>query len=177
MTTVASAASEVADQLSLRWLTADQWLELREIRLAALADSPRFFLGRYEDEARHTARWWRGKCSRGKWGLAYLGEEPIGLVGVTLCHDIPANGRYIESLWITPAWRRFGLASDFIGKVMEDLAADGVDSIWLWILDGNDAAWNFYKRLGFTAERGPVEIPQYPGRSETRMTRNLLSAT
>ena len=173
MTRVASPASEVTNQITLRWLTTNDWQDLRRMRLAALADSPRFFLGRYEEEASRSARWWQDKCSRGNWVLACLGKETIGLVGVTRCDDIPPSGRYIESLWITPAWRRFGLASVFICKVMRKLAADGVGSIWLWILDGNNPAGNLYKKLGFVDDGDPVILSHYTDRWETRMKFDL----
>lgn len=176
MTTAASAAPGVPDQVKLRWLTADDWRDLREIRLAALADSPSFFLGRYEDEASRGELWWRRKCSHGNWVLAYRGAEPVGMMGVTRCKDIPRNGRYIESLWIVPDYRRAGLASDFTCQMMQELARRGVGSIWLWVLDGNDAARSFYKKLGFVHNRGPVELgAKYPGRWETRLTLSLSS--
>ena len=143
------------------------------MRLAALTVSPDAFLARYEEEVLFGEEEWRAVLRRGNWALAYRESEAIGMVGVTRHQDIPADGRYLEFLWLDPFWRKKGIASEFVRKVIDDLAAARVNSIWLWILNGNDVAWNFYKRLGFTADRGPEELLKYPGRSETRMTLNL----
>jgi ribosomal protein S18 acetylase RimI-like enzyme len=177
MTTVLRETPQVASQVELRWLTADDWQDLCCMRLAALTVSPDAFLARYEEEVLFGEEEWRAVLRPGNWALAYREAEAIGMVGVTCHHDIPADGRYLEFLWLDPFWRRKGIASEFVEKVIDDLAAVRVNSIWLWILDGNDVAWNFYKRLGFTADRGPIKLPKYPDRSETRMTRNLLTAT
>ena len=48
-----------------------------------------------------------------------------------------------------------------------------VGSIWLWILDGNEAARSLYENLGFEVVGGPVGLKEFPGRWETRMTLNL----
>lgn len=177
MTTVLCETTQVGSQVELRWLTADDWQDLCCMRLAALTVSPYAFLASYEEEVLFREEEWRAVLHCGSWALAYRNDEAIGMVGVTCHEDIPADGRYLEFLWIDPIWREKGIASEFVGKVIDDLAVTGVNSIWLWILDGNDIAGNFYKRLGFTADRGPVALDKYPGRSETRMTLNLRSAT
>lgn len=173
MTTFASAASEVADQVGLRWLTADDWQDLRRMRLVALKDSPRSFLSRYEDELRFGEDQWRAEFRRGSWILACLAGEPVGMVGVTAFNDIPAQDRYIEFLWIEPCLRGTGLASAFVGKLIDELAGARVGSVWLWILDGNHAASNLYRKLGFAFQGDPVDLEKYPGRRETRMTLDL----
>src|SRR5699024_8542629 len=111
----------------------------------------------------------------GNWIFAYLEDKPIGMMGDTWFADIPDDGRYLEYLWIAPAWRRSGVASAFITKVIEDLKTRGVGSIWLWVLDGNDPAMNLYEKLGFEVHGKPVDLKGYPGRSETRMKKLDLS--
>ena len=95
------------------------------------------------------------------------------MVGVTAFTDIPAQDRYIECLWIEPCLRGTGLALAFVGKVIDELADARVGSVWLWILDGNHAASNLYKKLGFTVQGNPVDLEKYPGRWETRMMLSL----
>jgi RimJ/RimL family protein N-acetyltransferase len=178
MTTFASGASEVVDQievnqLRLRWLTVDDWDDLRRMRLAALADSPRFFLARHEKEVRYSARRWRREFRRGRWVLAYLGDQPIGMMGVTWFKDIPEGDRYIEYLWIDPARRGKGMASAFVREIIEKLANDRVGTIWLWILDGNERASRLYANLGFESAGKPKALKKCPGRSETKMALRL----
>lgn len=143
------------------------------MRLAALKDSPRSFLSCYEDELRFGEEQWRAEFRRGSWILACLAGEPVGMVGVTAFTDIPAQDRYIECLWIEPCLRGTGLALAFVGKVIDELADARVGSVWLWILDGNHAASNLYKKLGFTVQGNPVDLEKYPGRWETRMMLSL----
>jgi RimJ/RimL family protein N-acetyltransferase len=173
MTTVLRETPQVASQVELRWLTADDWQDLRRMRLAALKDSPRSFLSRYEDELLFTEEQWRTQFRRGNWILAYKFGEPIGMVGVTEYSDIPAGDRYLEYLWIAPAMRRTGAGSAFVSMVIDELASARVGSVWLWILDGNHTAGNLYKKLGFTVQGDPVDLVNHPGRWETRMTLNL----
>ena len=173
MTTVLRETHQVASQVELRWLTDDDWQDLCCMRLAALTVSPDAFLARYEEEVLFGEEEWRAVLRRGSWALAYREAEAIGMVGVTCHQEIPADGRYLEFLWLDPFWRRKGIASEFVRKVIDDLAAAQINSIWLWILDGNDAAWSFYKKLHFTVDRGPVDLAGHPGRWETRMKLSL----
>jgi ribosomal protein S18 acetylase RimI-like enzyme len=183
MTTLASGPFEVADQtkagqlkadqIKLRWLEADDWQDLRDMRLAALADSPKFFLSTHKKEERYKERRWRKEFRRGEWALAYLDGRPIGMAGVTWFKDIPKCDRYIEYLWIDPARRRKGIASAFARMIIDELADDRIGTIWLWVMDGNRPASDLYTSLGFEAVGKSSPLKKLPGRWEDKMALDL----
>jgi ribosomal protein S18 acetylase RimI-like enzyme len=175
MTITAIRPSRVAgDQLRVRQLEDREWPVLRDMRLRARGESADSFLTSYDAEAAFSDEQWQAEFSRGSWFLASLGIESIGIVGATSFHDIPADDRYLENLWVAEERRRDGVATILVSKVMQRLATDGVHTIWLWILDGNDKAWKFYEKLGFDGHGDPVALQAYPGRSEQRMKFDLL---
>jgi RimJ/RimL family protein N-acetyltransferase len=142
----------------LRWraITENQWSKLRDVRLTALQESPRRFLSKYSKEVAYGEAQWRAEFSRGEWII--VGEEgqpPDALIGITRSDDIPPAGRYLEFLWVSPRRRRTHLATNLIRAVLERLQASGMDTAWLWILDGNEPARELYSKCGFitTGER------------------------
>jgi ribosomal protein S18 acetylase RimI-like enzyme len=137
----------------LRWrvLNEDEWFILKEVRLTALKESPRSFLSKYEKEITFTEKHWRAEFARGEWIMAgEEGKPPDAMVGVVSGYDIPSTDRYLEYLWVSPRARRSRLATDLIRAVLLRFKALGIDTVWLWILDGNESARELYNKCGFT---------------------------
>jgi ribosomal protein S18 acetylase RimI-like enzyme len=126
-------------------------------------------LSNYDKELAYDETYWREEFSRGEWIIVTAGESTHGLLGVTRASDIGPDERYLEYLWTSPKRRRAELATNLIRAALEQLTADGTSAVWLWILDGNEAAWKLYKKCGFvsTGERQPLQAD--PLRSEERM--------
>lgn len=138
----------------LRWcvLSEYQWRTLRDARLTALKESRGSFLSKYDIEVAFGEARWRKEFSRGEWIVTgEEGESPDALIGVTRSDDIPPTGRYLEYLWVSPKARRSKLATNLIRVVLERLETYGVDTVWLWILDGNEPARELYNKCGFTS--------------------------
>jgi len=157
---------------ALRWriLNEGEWSALRDIRLAALRDSPSSFLSSYNKEVAYEETQWRTEFSRGQW-IIIVGkdEQPFGLIGITQGIDIPSTDRYLEYLWISPEWRRSGAASSLIQIVLEQLSAVGIVAVWLWILDGNKPARQLYEKFGFVSTNERQVLRDDPRRFEERM--------
>src|SRR5580658_5191324 len=126
--------------LDIRPLAPDEWLTLRDIRLAALYDSPDRFLPTYEKERLFGDDHWRAEFGRGDWHIGFADGEPIGLIGVTHDADTPADARYFEYLWVAPDHRRRGVALRMIKVVLDRLLAAEIRTVFLWVLDGNEVA-------------------------------------
>jgi ribosomal protein S18 acetylase RimI-like enzyme len=137
----------------LRWcvLNEDQWRTLQEVRLTALKESPRSFLSKYGIEVTFGEKQWRDEFSRGEWIIAgEEGKPPDALIGVTRSNDVPSTDRYLEYLWVSPKVRHSKVATNLIHVALKRLEASRVDTVWLWILDGNEPARELYNKLGFT---------------------------
>jgi ribosomal protein S18 acetylase RimI-like enzyme len=126
-------------------------------------------LSNYDKELAYDENRWREEFSRGEWIIAVEGESVDGLLGIARASDIGPDERYLEYLWISPKRRRSGLAENLIRASLERLAATGITVVWLWVLDGNEAARQLYEKCGFisTGERQPLRAD--PLRSEERM--------
>lgn len=159
--------------LDIITLTRDQWAELRDIRLTALRDSPSAFLATYDREKEYGEERWRAEFIRGDWHIGLVDGEPVSLLGTTREPDTPAHQCYLEYLWISPGYRRSRIASWMLGTVLTRLRATGLRTAFLWVLDGNEAATQLYKRLGFVSSDLRQPLPGREDRSEERMQLDL----
>jgi ribosomal protein S18 acetylase RimI-like enzyme len=157
----------------MKVLTQDEWPVLRDIRLAALEDSPQEFLSSFAHEAAYDEGRWRREFVRGKWVVVVASGQVIGLLGATRESAMPSHECYLEYLWVWPGARRSGVASMLLRTVLDQLRDSGVRTVWLWILDGNDSAMLLYQGFGFQSTHERQCLPDDPVRSEERMRLRL----
>jgi ribosomal protein S18 acetylase RimI-like enzyme len=154
-------------------LTENDWTRLRDIRLTALRADPAAFLSSYETEAAFAEQQWREQFSRGDWNVMRAGALDVGLVGVTREPDTPSRECYLEYLWVARGFRRRGVATLLLRAVLDRLRDSGVQTVWLYILDGNDPAMRLYEGFGFQSTNEHQELPDHPAGSEERMRLRL----
>jgi ribosomal protein S18 acetylase RimI-like enzyme len=128
------------------------WATLREVRLAALADSPAAFGSTVERERAFDEAEWRRRAAL-PWFLAWHGDEPVGIVAA-LSLTRPADGDPdpswgLFSMRVAPAFRGRGVAEQLAAAVVKHARGEGAARLILWVADGNDRARAFYLRLGF----------------------------
>jgi len=165
--------SESAFMPDIKLLVPDEWSLLRDIRLAALRDSPHSFLSSYQVESAFNELRWRAEFDRGEWILSIQDDQPAGIVGCTREPGKPAYECYLEYIWVAPLWRNKGVAHNMLTVVLERLRELGVRTAYLWVLDGNDAAVRLYKGVGFISSDQRQPLAQLPGRTEELMQFNL----
>jgi ribosomal protein S18 acetylase RimI-like enzyme len=154
-------------------LTENDWARLRDIRLTALWADPAAFLSSYKTELTFAEQQWREQFSRGEWHVMRAGALDVGLIGVTREPDTPARECYLEYLWVAREFRRRGVATLLLRAVLDRLSDSGVQTVWLYILDGNDPAMRLYQRFGFQSTHERQELPDHPAGSEERMRLRL----
>lgn len=163
--------------LDIKLLTPDLWRTLRKIRLSALRESPDAFLSSYKKESEYDEPRWRTEFARGDWyvGIARVGsaDEQVGISGITREDDTPADQCFLEYVWVAPEFRRQGIAFNMISEVLDRLKLSGVRTVFLWVLDGNDAAMRLYELLGFVRCNHRQPLKELPGRSEELMQLHL----
>ena len=146
-----------------------EWVTLRDLRLAALRESPQAFLSSHSEEEAFGEQKWRAEFMRGEWTVEIINDEPIALVGVTREQGTPPDECYLEYMWVSPGFRRRGVATDLIRTVLRRLVNRGFVTIWLWVLDGNEPARRFYEKCGFTSTGLTQRLHRTPWRSEELM--------
>jgi ribosomal protein S18 acetylase RimI-like enzyme len=150
--------------VDVRRVRLDEWRELREVRLRALADAPDAFGTTHAEAVARPDSWWRGWAERSasEAGQAmFLAREGDALVGVA---GIFGDRRRFDviSMWTDPAHRGKGVASALLGAAV---AFAGDAPVFLSVTEGNDGARRLYERHGFVAT-GAVE----PLRSNSRLS-------
>ena len=143
------------------------------MRLAALSESPRAFLSTHEREVSWEEDQWLAEFDRGDWSVGFMANQPVSLLGATRMPSTPCYECYLEYMWVAPAHRESGLAYGMLTFTFGRLRAEGVQTAFLYVLDGNDAAMRLYKRAGFTSTKEPEPLADYPGRSEELLQRSL----
>ena len=61
---------------------------------------------------------------------------------------------YLEDLFVDPAFRRRGVARRLLGELARRAVAEGYAGVEWAVLDWNDPALHFYRRLGAEPRRG-----------------------
>lgn len=145
--------------LEIRPVRAEEWRELRDIRLRALADAPDAFGSSFAREEQFPDGEWIRRAERGARGgdartfLAVDGDGFCGLIAVFL-EEAAAE---LVSLWVDPTYRNRGLGFELI-RVVEQWASEaGADTVELWVTHTNKPARRLYERAGYseTGQRQP----------------------
>jgi len=152
----------------------DDWLSLREIRLAALQDAPDAFASTYASEETFDEAAWRARIARGGSFLAYVPEisasAPVGLVGGY--EEEPGTVGLI-SMWVRPEARGHGVGEALIAAVLDWAQARLARSVHLWVTETNKPARRLYERCGFKPTGERQLLPSNPAIGEVGMTRLL----
>jgi ribosomal protein S18 acetylase RimI-like enzyme len=148
---------------SIRRIRADEWRELKDIRLRSLTDAPDAFGTTLAETLLQTDEYWQQRAVSSASGdtrfqaVATEGERWLGLAGCIF--DDPKFGRaQLVSVWVDPSVRRTGLATRLVEAIADWARKCGARTLQLWVTETNEPAKNLYRRLGFveTGESEPV---------------------
>ena len=153
-------------------LTEDDWQIWRDLRLAALAESPQAFGSRLADwqgDGDREERW-RGRLGiPGSYNLiALIDGRPAGMAS-----GIPAGEPGVAeliSMWVSPAARGRGVGDRLLAAVEQWARQAGAGALKLCVYEGNAAARALYRRAGFA---GTGELVPDGGRREMVMLKAL----
>jgi ribosomal protein S18 acetylase RimI-like enzyme len=130
-------------------VTADTWRTYRDVRLAALIDSPRAFWTTYAEAAGRGDEEWRLLPDRVVTWLALDGDRPAGTVGLWHAEGRPPADVHLVGMWVASDARGSGVAEQLVGVALARARADGRRRVLLDVADENLRAAAFYGRLGF----------------------------
>ena len=159
--------------MSIRFLSASEWRLLRSARLAALRESPASFLSTFAKERQYGEQHWQAELVHGAWLVGTGDGAAQALLGATRGADIPFADRYLSYLWVAPPARGRGLGTKLVTEMLTHLREREVAGVWLWVMDGNDAANQLYRKIGFESTGLRKPLPHDPSRIEERLLLKL----
>lgn len=155
--------------------TEEDWRLARDVRLAALADSPDAFGTTLEEALDRDDDLWRAWTSPSfvpgdvAMFLAFgEGPTPVGIVVGARLDEGDEGERpdevQIWSMWVAPEFRRRGLGLALLDAVETwARAVPSVTALVLHVTEGNEPATRAYERAGFVVDPDAPEEPLRPG--------------
>lgn len=155
-------------------VTAATWRTYRDVRLAALIDSPRAFWATYAEAAQRTDDEWRERCvSQGPTWLAFDDGRPVGTVALWHADEQPADEVYLVGMWVATVARGTEAATRLVGAALTHAAASGWWRVLLDVAHENARARGFYTRLGFRPTGAVDSMPWDPAVTEETLALDL----
>jgi GNAT superfamily N-acetyltransferase len=145
---------------SIERIVPSQWQLLRELRLAALLDSPAAFGQSHAEASGQPEADWRAAAAvasagdRRAWFIAR--DDTAAAVGLVQARRRPPTDCLLFSMWVAPAARRAGTGARLVDTVADWGRGWGARRVVLWVLAANEPALRFYDRIGFRViDAGP----------------------
>jgi GNAT superfamily N-acetyltransferase len=127
------------NDISVRVLQEDDWHAYREVRLAALRESPEAFLATYAEEAKRPEQYWRNCVVQAHRLLAVREGEPVGVASVEMIEGAPQCADF-HDLWVTPEARNTGVASRLVQIAIDRAHQDRCTKLYYWTSTENGRA-------------------------------------
>jgi GNAT superfamily N-acetyltransferase len=134
--------------LSIRLCGADDWEDLRTIRLEALADTPEAYGSTYEEMARWSDAQWKNAASTRLYYLAHRGGRVVGMVSGGFNDAYPGT-RWLYGMYVTPSERGTGTAERLVRSIGDWATSHGVAQVYLHVGSSVPRARAFYEKMGF----------------------------
>ncbi|MFI0785021.1 GNAT family N-acetyltransferase [Streptomyces lydicus] len=173
----------------IRAVRADEWEQLKELRLAALADPVArvAFNETLAGAAGQTDGFWQERAARGgveEGAITFIGEAGDGSWGGMVVVLVEGNGEvpqtHLFGVYVRPEHRGTGLAQELFGAAIRwswGIAEPVVERVRLWVHEANGQAEAFYRRLGFVATGRTVADPKNAAAVEREMALGRAGAS
>ena len=138
-----------AVHMEIRRLTSADAAAYRELRLAALRDSPEAFGSTFERESAQPLAWFRDRLANSQVFGAIRLSELLGIAGFARReHDKEKHKGLLWGMYVRPDGRNAGIGRQLVEAVI-DHARQQVELIQLSVVSGNERARRLYAGLGF----------------------------
>lgn len=164
--------------IAVRTLTEDEWQTYRQVRLAALEESPEAFVASHEQEVGYDEDFWRQRMRRSSRILAEREGAPVGIVSVGWSSEAREDVAELFGLWVEPRERGTGVAWKLVQAGADQARADGKAHLVYWVGTDNGRGVAFASSFGFrtTDYRRPMRVvSQEEGEEEMAMVLPLLA--
>jgi ribosomal protein S18 acetylase RimI-like enzyme len=142
--------------VTVKALGGEDWQAFREVRLAALRESPEAFASSYDTEVDYDEDLWRVRLARSERLLACDGDEPVGMVSLGQAEEDGVAELF--GMWVSPSRRGSGVAWSLTHAAALHARAAGRRALKLWVSTDNGRAVAFFSSYGFrpTDQRRPM---------------------
>ena len=121
------------------------WWRLRDVRLAALEESPRAFTSGLAKEQAFTEADWRRRAAGSLAFIASRGDIDVGMGGV-----YESEGSWWAwGVWVRPDSRGSGVVEHLMSASERAVQESGADIVWLRVMEDNLRGRRAYQRLGY----------------------------
>jgi len=166
--------SRMSQEISCVELKAAEWERLREIRLAALRESPQAFGGKYEDEKLFDEARWFIEFNKQSFLVSSInGSDAAMLFVENLAGDFGATC-WIGGCWSDPKYRGSGLMRAMFAYIDNNATERDWQVQGLGVWQDNYSAIAAYEKLGFVPMGEPQPSSRQPGKFYQRMIRKTL---
>ena len=159
-------------EINVKVVGEEDWRVYRDIRLAALQESPEAFVATHEQEEAFDEQRWRERVGRSRRLVAERDGAPLGVVSVGHDGDSHAGTAELFGLWVTPAARGSGVAWKLVEAGADQALRDGRSHLCYWVGTDNGQAVAFASSFGFRPgnTRRPMRVSgQEDGAEEMAM--------
>lgn len=164
-------------EFEVRRVVAGDWQAYRELRLEALKDSPLAFVEQYDDAAARPDQFWRERvegAADGATSCTFVADAGGRLVGKAGCfvetEGTGAVAAHVVGVYVTPPYRGTGAAESLLSATVAWAhTRAGATRVRLFVMETNERATAFYRRIGFVLTGGTMRYPPDPSYTEFEM--------
>jgi ribosomal protein S18 acetylase RimI-like enzyme len=147
----------------IRTFAENEWAIYKDLRLAALTESPDAFGSTFAREVQRSDADWASRLASGvnsSWDFPIMAEidsQPIGLAWGRIEQSNPAVANLYQA-WVHPNYRRLGAGQMLLEAVTAWAMDKQVDFLELGVTCGDTPAMRLYLRAGFEPVGRPEPI-------------------
>ena len=153
----------------IRHLERSDFRVLKQLRLAALQDSPDQFAETASEAAERGDEDWASLTNSAH--VAEVDGEPVAMMFAFHDRSDPSVGR-VGGMWVAPGHRRAGVGSALLAAARAWAAASGKRSVRLWVVPNSPGA-ELYRRSLFVATGARKPFPGDESRTVIELALDL----
>jgi RimJ/RimL family protein N-acetyltransferase len=154
-------------------LLPSDWQRLRDLRLAALAESPAILSGKLDEEQNFTEEQWRETFKKLSYVVATIDGKDVAMINVeNLAGDFGATC-WLGGLWSNPEYRGAGGVRAIFNYLDSVASLRGWMVQGLGVMESNTSAIAVFEKYGFIKRGDRVESRGKPGNYYFRMIKSL----
>lgn len=150
--------------ITVRALGEQDWQIYRDVRLAALSDSPDAFAASAAQERAFDDAFWRRRVVRSRRLIAEHGDDVVGVVSVGRPTEEDPRVCELFGLWVRPDLRGQGVAWKLVQAGVDQAGSDSFSFVVYWVGTDNGRGVAFASSFGFrpTDARRPMQVSGVP---------------
>ena len=155
--------------LTIRRATAQDWQQLRTIRLQSLREAPYAFGSTLQHELDFSEETWRQRAEGNLVFLARGQDQVLGTATGFRDPTTPAGSVRLVAMYVSPSARGTGCAFLLLDAVAAAARAEGAGQLVLDVTEVNPVAARCYSRYGFRPTGHTRPLPHTPQIAEIEM--------